>query len=59
MERGEKYSTAYYVSKKRDYAERIGNPNKFQEAIDKFRQANGLEPEYKALGRCEGGGLVT
>ncbi|MEA4805127.1 hypothetical protein [Acetobacterium wieringae] len=53
MERGEKYSTDYYVSKKREFAEQIGSPNKFQEAIDRFREANGLDPEYKTGGRNE------
>lgn len=53
MERREKLATANYVDKKRDYAERIGSPNKFQEAIDKFRKANGMESEYKAGGRNE------
>lgn len=53
MEGREKFSPTYYVGKKRDYAERIGSPNKFQEAIDKFRTANGLEPEYKTGGANE------
>lgn len=53
MEYRERLSKDNYVGKKRDYAERIGSPNKFQEAIDKFRAANGLEPEYKTGGQNE------
>lgn len=58
MECREKLSTANYVGKKRYQAEKAGNPNKFRDDIDKFRKSNGLKPEYKAGGRCEGGGLV-
>lgn len=50
MEFKEKLSTANYVGKKRWLAERIGNSNKFQEDIDKFRASNGLKPEYTKVG---------
>lgn len=50
MEYREKLSTANYVGKKRWLAEKTGNPNKFQEAIDKFRLSNGLEPEHGKAG---------
>lgn len=54
MEFREKLSTANYVGKKRYAAERDGNSSKFQEDVEKFRKAYGLDSAPKVQKNCGG-----
>jgi len=41
----ERLSTSLYASKKHQLCEETGDANAYQQMIDKFRKANGLEIE--------------